>query len=79
VAARFGEGAGKGFFRTEPFLGSVRISETGDALLSYELNFADATRGLGTIPHGKHLRRVDWVFRSSGCSRFQRVLSLFKT
>jgi hypothetical protein len=49
-------------FWIEPFLASVRISDNADAIVGYSLKFADATRGLGTVPHGKHLRRPDWFF-----------------
>jgi len=52
----------RGPFWIEPFFGSVRISETGDSIVSYELRFADADRGLARVPYGKHLRRPDWFF-----------------
>jgi hypothetical protein len=52
----------QGPFWIEPFLGSVRISENTDAILGYSLKFGDATRGLATVPYGKHLRRPDWFF-----------------
>ena len=44
--ALWGEGS-RGLFWMEPFLGSVRISESTDAIVSYSLQFADAARGLG--------------------------------
>jgi hypothetical protein len=54
--------ASRGPFWIEPFLATVRISENTDAIVSYDLKFADATRGLGTVPYGEHLRRPDWFF-----------------
>ena len=54
--------ASRGPFWIEPFLASVRISENTDTILSYSVKFADAARGLGTVPYGKHLRRPDWFF-----------------
>lgn len=55
--------ASRGPFWIEPFLASVQICENTDALLSYSVKFADATRGLGAVPYGKHLRRrPDWFF-----------------
>jgi hypothetical protein len=49
--------ASRGPFWIEPFLATVRISENTDAIVSYSLKFADAARGLGTVPYGKHLSR----------------------
>lgn len=49
-----------GPFWIEPFFGSVRLSETGDGIDSYELKFADATRGLAVVPYSKHLRHPEW-------------------
>jgi len=63
---------GAGPFWIEPFLGSVRISDTGDAIVSYELRFGDAVRGLGKFPHGKHLRRVDWFFPTEWMFAFSK-------
>jgi hypothetical protein len=57
--ALWGEDA-RGPFWIEPFLGSVRISETHDAITGYKINFADAARGLATFPHDKHVRRAEW-------------------
>ncbi len=48
--------------------GSVRISETGHSIVSYELRSADADPGLARVPYAKYLRRPDcffpaeWVF-----------------
>ncbi len=60
-SALWGKGS-RGTFWIEPFFASVRISENTDAIVSYSLKFADAARGLGTVPYGKHLRRPDWFF-----------------
>ena len=46
----------------EPFHGSVRIAERGDALIGYEICFADAARGLARIPYDKHIRWPEWYF-----------------
>ena len=51
-----------GPFWIEPFFASVRIAEASNAIVSYELLFAEAARGLGDVRYGKHLRRVDWFF-----------------
>jgi hypothetical protein len=53
---------GGGPFWIEPFFGWVRISETRDAIVAYELNFADGAQGLARSPYGKHLRRTEWFF-----------------
>jgi hypothetical protein len=50
----------RGPFWIEPFRGSVRLTEGTDALIDYEIRFADASRGLATFPYGKHLRRAEW-------------------
>jgi len=60
--ALWGESAGEGPFWVEPFLGSVLISGTSDTIINYDLRFADAARGLASVPYDKHLRRVDWFF-----------------
>jgi hypothetical protein len=70
--ALWGEGAGAGPFWIEPFLGSVRISDTADAIVGYDLRFGDAVRGLGKFPHGKHLRRVDWFFPTEWMFTFSK-------
>ena len=70
--AIWGESAGAGPFWIEPFLGSVRISDTGDAIVSYELSFGDAVRGLGRFPYGKHLRRIDWFFPADWMFTFSK-------
>jgi hypothetical protein len=59
--AVWGEKA-EGPFWIEPFLGWVRTSERRDAIVSYELRFADATYGLARFPYGKHLRWQKWFF-----------------
>jgi hypothetical protein len=61
-----------GPFWIEPFLGSVRISETVDEIVSYELGFGDAARGLGTMPYGKHVRKVDWFFPAAWLFTFSK-------
>jgi len=63
--AIWGESAGAGPFWIEPLLGSVRISDTGDAIVSYELSFGNAALA-GSRLYG--LRRA----RSLANSRFQR-------
>jgi hypothetical protein len=59
--AVWGEKA-EGPFWIEPFLGCVRTSARRDAIVSYELRFADATYGLARFPYGKHLRWQRWFF-----------------
>ncbi len=54
--------ASRGPFWIEPFLATVQLSENTDAIVSYSLKFADAARGLGTVPYGQHLRRPEWFF-----------------
>jgi len=62
---------GRGPSWIEPFSGIVRISESGDSVIAYELRFGNAARGLGTTPYGKHVRweswfqPVEWMFRFS--------------
>ena len=51
----------RGPFWIEPFLGSVQIAEIHDVLTGYQINFADANRGLGEFPYGKHVRRSEWL------------------
>ena len=46
----------------EPFLGSVQVSDASDTIVSYDLKFGDAARGLEKVPFDKHLRRPDWFF-----------------
>jgi hypothetical protein len=53
---------GRGPSWIEPFFGSVEISQDVDAIVSYDLRFADAARDLGEVPFGKHIRRADWFF-----------------
>ena len=60
-SALWGKGS-RGAFWIEPFFATVRISKNTDAIVSYSLKFADAARGLGAVPYGKHLRRPDWFF-----------------
>jgi hypothetical protein len=62
----------RGPFWIEPFLGVVRISETIDAIVSYDLKFADASRELARFRYGRHLRKADWFFPEEWYSRFQR-------
>lgn len=64
--------ASRGPFWIEPFLATVWISENTDAIVRYSLKFADATRGLGTVPYGKHLRRPDWFFPVEWLFTFSR-------
>jgi hypothetical protein len=73
--ALWGESAGAGPFWIEPFLGSVRVSDTADAIVGYNLRFGDAARGLGKFPNGKHLRRVDWFFRAEWMFSFSKDFS----
>jgi hypothetical protein len=63
----------RGPFWIEPFLADVHISETEDVVVSYELNFADATRGLGRVPYGKHIRRPDWFFPTDWLFTFSKA------
>jgi len=56
----FGD-AGKGSQEWwEPFYGSLRISETGDEILSYELKIGDAAWGLGKVRYNEHPRGWNW-------------------
>jgi len=70
--ALWGESA-TGPFWIEPFFGSVRIAQTGDAIVSYELKFADAARGLGGVPYGQHVRRVDWYSPAEWVFTFSKL------
>jgi hypothetical protein len=58
--AVWGESAGAAPFWIEPFLGTVRASDTADAIVKYELGFGDAVRGLRRFPPWKapEARRV---------------------
>ncbi len=49
-------------FWIDPFFGIVRISQTSDSIVGYELHFADAARGLAKVPYGKHVRWPHWFF-----------------
>jgi len=51
---------GTGSYWIEPFFGRVQVSAEADSIVSYELRFGNAARGLGTTPYGKHVRYVDW-------------------
>ena len=66
---------GAGPFWIEPFFGFVRVSDTADAIVSYELRFGDAVRGLAKFPYGKHLRRVDWFFPTEWMFTFSKEFS----
>ena len=46
---------------SEPFHGSVRISETADEILSYEFMFGDAAWGLGKVKYNEHPRGWNWA------------------
>jgi hypothetical protein len=71
--ALWGEHAGP--FWIEPFLGSVQVSDASDSIVSYELKFGDADRGLGKVPFDKHLRRPDWFFPENWLFTFSRVVT----
>lgn len=66
-------GEAKGPFWIEPFHATVQISDAADTIVSYNLLFADAARGLGTVPYGKHLRRPDWFFPSRSLFTFSKL------
>lgn len=66
---------GRGKFWIEPFLGLVRVTKTYDAVLSYEISFADAARGLATFRHDKHVRRVDWFYPERWMFVFSKNMS----
>lgn len=55
----------------EPFYGSVQISETSDEIVSYELMFGDAARGLGNVEYNEHPRGWNW-------SRPEKWIFVFK-
>jgi hypothetical protein len=65
----------RGPFWIEPFPGVVRISETSDAIISYDLKFADATRGLARFPYGKHIRKADWFFPARWLFAFSKGIT----
>jgi hypothetical protein len=69
--AIWGKGSRDGF-SIEPFFGSVRISETQDEIVSYEIKFGDAACGLGRTPYGKHIRRPDWFFPTEWLYTFSK-------
>ena len=62
----------EGPFWIEPFFAVLRISEVSDTIVSYDLGFGDAARGLGTVPYGKHLRRADWFFPTEWLFTFSK-------
>ena len=64
-----------GPFWIEPFFASLRISDSNETIISYDLGFGDAIRGLGTVPYGKHLRRADWFFPTEWVFRFSKEAS----
>jgi hypothetical protein len=70
--ALWGESAGGGPFWIEPFLASLRISETNDAIVAYELRFADASQGLRRVAADKYLRRTDWFFPTEWLFAFSK-------
>ena len=67
----------EGQFWIEPFLAYVRASDTADSIISYEVKFGDAVRGLGTHPCGKHIRQSIGFVQPNGClaSRRNRIPS----
>jgi hypothetical protein len=69
--ALWGKRAG-GPFWIEPFFASVQISEDTDTLAGYILKFADASRELGTVPYGKHLRWPHWFFPAEWLFTFSK-------
>lgn len=68
--------ASRGPVWIEPFFGSVRISESGEANVSYDLKFGDAARGLGRVPYGKHLRYPSWLFPEKWLFTFSKTFPL---
>jgi hypothetical protein len=44
----------------EPFAASLWLTAARDALAGYRLQFGSAAYGLGRVPSGAHIRRVDW-------------------
>ena len=44
----------------EPFSGRMRLLESGDRLLGYELKFGDAAWGFGKVGYGSHPRGWNW-------------------
>jgi hypothetical protein len=44
----------------EPFYGRLRIAETSDEILSYELKVGDAAWGLGKVRYNEHPRGWNW-------------------
>jgi len=70
--ALWGEIAEEGPFWIEPFLGSVQVSAAGDTIVSYDLKFGDAARGLGKVPFDQHLQRPDWFFPENWLFTFSK-------
>jgi hypothetical protein len=56
----FGDSSKGGGQWWEPFYGSVRISETSDEILSYQLKFGDNARGLGNVGYNEHPKGWNW-------------------
>jgi hypothetical protein len=52
--------AGAGPFWIESFPGRICVSPGGESIESYDLRFADADRGLGRTPYGRHIRFESW-------------------
>jgi hypothetical protein len=62
----------RGPFWIEPFWGAIRLFENTDAIVSYSLRFADATRELGTVAYGQHVRRPAWFFPAEWLFTFSK-------
>jgi hypothetical protein len=60
----------------EPFFAAVRISETSEAIESYEIKFADAAKGLGRTAYGKHIRQPEWYFPEEWLFTFSKGKTL---
>jgi hypothetical protein len=62
----------RGPFWIEPFFASMQISEDVDAIVSYDLRFANAERELGETPFGKHIKREEWFFPNEWLFTFSK-------
>ncbi len=64
--------ASRGPFWIDPFFGTVRISESCDSIIGYELHFGGAARGLGATPYGKHVRWESWFLPAEWMFHFSK-------
>jgi hypothetical protein len=58
-------------FWKAPFFAQLQISDLGDRIISYDIRFGDASRGLEAVPCDKRLRRTDSFFPSDWLFKFE--------